>query len=49
MRSLLDICRTDSLVFAHAQALRALATLSCVPESIMEFERVIHYYWGGKY
>ncbi|XP_041352580.1 protein inscuteable homolog [Gigantopelta aegis] len=39
VRSLLDICRTDSLVFAHSQALRALATLSCVPESIMEFER----------
>ncbi|XP_046378555.2 protein inscuteable homolog [Haliotis rufescens] len=39
VRALLDICRTDSLEFAHAQALRALATVCCVPESIMELEK----------
>ncbi|KAK3097404.1 hypothetical protein FSP39_009333 [Pinctada imbricata] len=39
VRALLDICRTDSLHFAHSQALRALATISCVNESLFEIEK----------
>lgn len=44
MRALLDICRTENLRFCHAQSLRALATISCVTESIFEMEKVAGYY-----
>lgn len=40
VRALLEICRTESLEFAHCQALRALATISCVAESLFEIEKV---------
>jgi len=36
---LFEISRTDSLEFAHVQSLRALATICCVPESILELEK----------
>lgn len=39
VRALLDICRTENLRFCHAQSLRALATISCVTESIFEMEK----------
>ena len=34
-----EISRTDTLEFAHVQSLRALATICCVPESILELEK----------
>ncbi|XP_071136156.1 protein inscuteable homolog isoform X1 [Mytilus edulis] len=39
VRALLEICHTESLEFAHCQALRALATISCVAESLFEIEK----------
>ncbi|XP_061185599.1 protein inscuteable homolog [Saccostrea echinata] len=39
VRALLDICRTENLRFCHAQSLRALATISCVTESLFEIEK----------
>lgn len=39
IRALFEISRTDTLEFAHVQSLRALATICCVPESILELEK----------
>ncbi|KAL5009728.1 hypothetical protein ScPMuIL_012033 [Solemya velum] len=39
VRSLFDVCRADTLDFAHPLALRALATICCVTETLLEFER----------
>ena len=39
IRALFEICRTDTLAFAHVQSLRALATICCVAESILELEK----------
>ncbi|KAL4233063.1 hypothetical protein ACF0H5_007749 [Mactra antiquata] len=39
IRALFEIARTDTLEFAHVQSLRALATICCVPESILELEK----------
>lgn len=39
IRALFEIARTDTLEFAHVQSLRALATICCVPEAILELEK----------
>ena len=39
IRALFEICRTESLEFAHVQSLRALATICCVAECILELEK----------
>ncbi|XP_076445834.1 protein inscuteable homolog [Babylonia areolata] len=39
VRGLLDVCRRETLTFTRSQALRALATICCAPECIVEFER----------
>ncbi|XP_045197348.1 protein inscuteable homolog [Mercenaria mercenaria] len=39
IRALFEIARTDTLEFAHVQSLRALATICCVAESILELEK----------
>ncbi|KAL3881407.1 hypothetical protein ACJMK2_027852 [Sinanodonta woodiana] len=39
VRALFEICKTESLAFVHVQALRALATICCVAESILELEK----------
>lgn len=40
VKMLFDICRTVDLQQAHGAALRAIATICCVPESIAELEKV---------
>ncbi|XP_064611616.1 protein inscuteable homolog isoform X2 [Liolophura sinensis] len=40
LRVLFDICRSTSLQGSQSQALRAVATICCVTESILELERV---------
>ena len=36
IRAQFEICRTESLELAHVQSLRALATICCVAECILE-------------
>ncbi|ESO89346.1 hypothetical protein LOTGIDRAFT_106497, partial [Lottia gigantea] len=39
VKSLLTICRSNPVKFAHIQALRALSSLSCLPDVIAELEK----------
>lgn len=40
MRALFDVCRRPEMEPVHGQALRAVATICCVSESISELEKV---------
>ncbi|XP_013413958.1 protein inscuteable homolog isoform X1 [Lingula anatina] len=39
VRVLFEVCRQSKFEFAHSQALRAIATVCCVSESILELEK----------
>ncbi|KAK3595203.1 hypothetical protein CHS0354_021518 [Potamilus streckersoni] len=39
VRALFEICKTESLEFVHVQALRALTTICCMAESILELAK----------
>ncbi|CAI9740269.1 Protein inscuteable homolog [Octopus vulgaris] len=40
MQSLFNICNMETLLKVRAQALRAISTICCIPESIQELEKV---------
>ena len=39
VRSLVELCRHSNAAFTRSKALRALATLCCVPECVEELEK----------
>ena len=40
MAQLFGVCRRDSMLYAHTLALRVIATLCCVSESVVELDKV---------
>lgn len=40
VRALVEVCRRENVAFTRSKALRALATICCVPECVAELEKV---------
>ena len=40
VRTLVEVCRKENVAFTRSKALRALATICCAPECVVELEKV---------